>query len=95
MEGNLSMTILDDASWRRGLQPFRAARTEAFQAWALERLVAFNCGSGDIRWAILALALRWSAAAWLCGQRRLVLLVRKLIGRDGEAGRFCGWHHRC
>jgi hypothetical protein len=63
--------------------------------WASERLISFNCSSEDIRWAIIALALHWLATAWLYGQRRLVLLVRKCAGRDGEAGRFCGWNHRC
>jgi hypothetical protein len=63
--------------------------------WASEHLISFNGGSEDIRWVIIGLALRWFAAAWLYGQRRLVLLVRKDAVRDGEAGRICGGNCRC
>jgi hypothetical protein len=63
--------------------------------WASEHVISFNGGSEDIRWAIIALALHWLAAAWLYGQRRFLLLGRKCAGRDGEAGRFCGWNCRC
>jgi hypothetical protein len=65
------------------------------RVWASERLISFNGAPGDIHWAIIALALRSFAAAWLYGQKRFVLLVRKFAGRDGEAGRFCGWNYRC
>jgi hypothetical protein len=82
--------IIDDFGIGESSGPLWRARI-----WASERLVSFNCGSEDIRWAIIALALRWLAAAWLYGQRRSVLLIRNLAGRDGEAGRFCGWNHRC
>jgi hypothetical protein len=40
--------------------------------WALERLIAFNCASGDLRWAILALVLRSCAAVCGRGQRQLL-----------------------
>ena len=63
--------------------------------WASEHLISFNGGSEDIRWAIMGLALHWFAAGWLYGQRRLVLLVGKGAGRDGEAGRICGGDCRC
>jgi len=63
--------------------------------WASERLISLTCNSEDIRWAILALALRWLAAAWFYGKRRFVLVVRKLIGCDRETGRLCGWDCRC
>jgi hypothetical protein len=40
------------------------------QAWALERLIGFHCASGDIRWAMLALALRSFTAIWAFAQAR-------------------------
>jgi hypothetical protein len=82
--------IIDGFGIGRSSGPLWRARI-----WASERLISFNCNSEDIRWAILALALHWLAAAWLYGQRRVLLLVRKCAGRDGEAGRFCGWNCRC
>jgi hypothetical protein len=42
------------------------------QAWALERLISFNGASGDIRLAILLLAVRLSTAMWAFGQRRFL-----------------------
>jgi hypothetical protein len=63
--------------------------------WASERLISFSCNSDDIRWAILALALRWLAVAWFHGQRRFVLVVRKLIGCDRQARPVCGWDCQC
>jgi hypothetical protein len=89
MEGKFSMTIYDFGIHGDSGPLWRA------RIWASERLISFNCASEDIRWTILALALRWLAAAWLYGQKRSVLLVRKFAGRDGEAGRFCGWNYRC
>jgi hypothetical protein len=40
------------------------------QAWALERLVCFHCASGDVRWAMVALALRSFTAALAFAQRQ-------------------------
>ena len=40
---------------------------QSFQAWAFERLVALNLGSGDLRWAVVALvsgALTAVGNAW-------------------------------
>ena len=42
------------------------------QTWALERLIAAQLGSADLRWAMIALALNLLAAAWTVGRRRLV-----------------------
>jgi len=83
------MTIYDFGI-RRDSGPVLRARI-----WVSERLIALNCTPEDIRWAILALALHWLAAAWFYAQRRLVLVVRKLIGCDREARRICGWDCRC
>jgi hypothetical protein len=52
--------IIDGFGIGRNFEPLWRARI-----WASERLISFNCNSEDIRWAILALALHWLAAAWL------------------------------
>ena len=45
------------------------------QTWALERLIAFHVGSGDLRWALISLALSAFTAAWALGRRRIVRLA--------------------
>ena len=42
------------------------------QTWMLERLIAAQFGSSDLRWGMLALALNLLAAAWALGRRRFV-----------------------
>jgi hypothetical protein len=41
------------------------------QSWMLERLVAAQLGSADLRWAMIALALNALAASWAFGWRQL------------------------
>jgi hypothetical protein len=77
------MLILCDLRIRASLSPFRHA-----QIWAMERLMYVNCASGDIRWAILALAVRSFSAIWAAGQYRLGFRIRKLAGPRGLAARF-------
>jgi len=60
------------------LAPLRLA-----QAWAMERLISFDCASGDLRWAIIALALRSFTAVWAFGQKQLLQSVRNVAGRVG------------
>jgi hypothetical protein len=66
----------------------RAFQTWALQTWALQRLISFNCAGGDVRWAIIALALRSFAVLWVFGQRKFVLLVRSVAGRVGQGACF-------
>ena len=47
------------------------------QTWALERLIALHVGSGDLRWALISLALSAFAAAWAMGRRRMARLAGK------------------
>ena len=47
------------------------------QTWALERLIALHVGSGDLRWALISLAISCFAAAWALGRRRIVRLAGK------------------
>jgi hypothetical protein len=69
IEGSLSMMILCDLG---NYQPLWRVQT-----WALERLIALHVGSGDLRWALISLALSSFAAAWALGRRRMVRLARK------------------
>jgi hypothetical protein len=43
---------------------YRLQRLWRVQAWALERLMSFSGASGDIRLALMLLALRLSTALW-------------------------------
>jgi hypothetical protein len=58
------------------------------QSWALERLISISCVSGDVRWALVALALGSFTAIWVFGQRQFVLLVRSVAGRAGREACF-------
>jgi hypothetical protein len=77
------MLILCDHRIRASLSPLRHA-----QIWAMERLMYVNYASGDIRWAILALAVRSFSPLWAFGQHRLGCWLRKLAGRLAVAGRL-------
>jgi hypothetical protein len=72
IEGDLSMMILCELG---NYQPFWRIQT-----WALERLIALHVGSGDLRWALISLALSSFAAAWALGRRR----IARLAGRGAE-----------
>ena len=72
IEGDLSMMILCEFG---NYQPLWRLQT-----WALERLIAFHVGSGDLRWAAIALALRSFSAAWAFGRRQVVLMAGNGIG---------------
>ena len=51
------------------------------QTWALERLIAIHV-AGDVRWALMALALRSITAAWVFGQGHFVAhSACKRVGR--------------
>jgi hypothetical protein len=87
------MMILYDFGIRGNFGPLPRAQTwafqtRAFQTWALERLISLNCAGGDVRWAIIALALRSFTLLWVFGQRQFVPLVRNVAGRAGQEGCF-------
>jgi hypothetical protein len=74
-EGDFYMVILsDDGSF----QPFWRA-----QSWAMERLIYVHV-SGDLRWAVLALALGSLRSVWALGRQQFVLLFRRAASRAGE-----------
>jgi hypothetical protein len=66
-----------------GFRPFWRA-----QAWAMAHLISVHCTSGDYRWAIAALALRWFAALEAFVQKQLVSLARTVMGRAWQGARF-------
>jgi hypothetical protein len=74
IEGDLSMMILCEFG---NYQPLWRLQT-----WALERLIAFHVGSGDLRWALIALALRSFGTAWSLGRSR----IGQLAGNNTRSG---------
>ena len=58
------------------------------QAWAVEHLISVHGASGDFRWAIAALALRWLAALEAFAQKQLVSLACHVMGRAWHGARF-------
>ena len=54
------------------------------QSWVLERLIAFHFGSGDLRWAVIALTLRSLGAVWALARTQILPLRRDL---NAPAGR--------
>jgi hypothetical protein len=77
------MMILPDFGIRGHFEPLSRARS-----FALEHLISFRCGAGDVRWAIVALALRSFIAVCVFGQRQCALLVRSVMGRAWQGARF-------
>jgi hypothetical protein len=77
------MVILNEFAVLGGLGPLSRAQT-----FVLEHLISLHCASGDVRWAILALALRSLTAAWLFAQEQFVLLVRNVARRVRRKARF-------
>ena len=56
------MSILDRFGFQGSREPL-----SRFQAFALEQLISFHCGSGDMRWSLVALAADAVAAIWASG----------------------------
>jgi hypothetical protein len=86
---NLSMTILQTFGARESLGPFWRAHSEMHihvLAFVWGRLTAFN--SGDLRWAIIAMALRLLGAIWAFAERQLSLWARSVLRRAWQGARF-------
>jgi hypothetical protein len=60
------------------------------QAWAIERLVSVLSPPGDLRWAIVALAIAVLATLEALIHRQLVLLARNTMRRALKGARFAG-----
>jgi hypothetical protein len=67
------------------LRPFWRA-----QVWAAAYLASVHGTSGDVRWAIAALALRSLAVLEAFAQKQLVALARNVMGRAWHGARFAG-----
>ena len=55
-------------------------------AFVLARLISFN--SGDLQWAIAAMALRLLGAAWAFGERQFSQWARRVLRRAWQGARF-------
>jgi hypothetical protein len=75
-EGDLSMMILCDNG---NFQPFWRV-----QSWTLEHLTSIDCVVGDLRWAMMALALRSLRSLWVLGRDQFVLLLRRAASRPAR-----------
>jgi hypothetical protein len=71
------MMILNEFGFRGSRGPLSRARS-----FALEHLISFHCASGDIRWALVALAVRSFNAGWVFAQEQFV------AGRVGQGACF-------
>jgi hypothetical protein len=66
-----------------GFRPFWRA-----QVWTVEHLISVHGASGDFRWAMAALALRWFAALEAFARKQLVCLARTVMARAWQGARF-------
>ena len=60
------------------------------QTWAVERVVSFLSPSGDLRWAVAALAIAVLATLEAMIHRQLVSLARHIMRRALRGARFAG-----
>jgi hypothetical protein len=82
-EGDLSMMILNEFGFRGSRGPLTRARS-----FALEHLISLHCASGDIRWALVALAARSFNAVRAVAQAQFDLSVRNVAGRAWRGARI-------
>jgi hypothetical protein len=84
-EGNPSMIVLDIPAVRQGFGPLYRV-----QSFVLARLTSFNCDAADLRWTVLALALRALNATAAFGQRQLARWAKGVMRRAWQGARFAG-----
>lgn len=84
-EGNLPMTVLHIPAGCQGFGPLCRVQT-----FVLARLTSFNCGAGDLRWTILALALHALKVALAFAERQLARWARGVLRRAWQGARFAG-----
>jgi hypothetical protein len=87
---NLSMASLQAFGARESLGPFCRAQVQVV-AFVLGRVTAFN--SGDLRWAIIAMALRLLGAIWAFAERQLGLWANRVLRRAWQGARFAAERH--
>ena len=81
------MMILSGLGVYESFRLFRHA-----ESWALQRLISFNCASGDLRWAMVLLAFGSFTCAWSFARQQFTSLAqsrerrkRCFAGRDADA----------
>jgi hypothetical protein len=77
------MMILQAFGARESLGPVWRAYA---QIHVLARLIAFN--SGDLHWAIAAMALRLLGAIWAFAERQFAQWARRVLHRAWQGARF-------
>ena len=84
------MASLQAFGARESLGPFCRAQVQLV-AFVLGRVTAFN--SGDLRWAIIAMALRLLGAIWAFAERQLSLWASRVLCRAWQGARFAAERH--
>ena len=79
------MTVLHIPAGRQALGPLCRAQT-----FVLARLTSFNCDAADLRWTMLALALRALDVVSAFAQRQLARWARGVLRRAWQGARFAG-----
>ena len=87
------MTILQAFGARENFGPLWRAYAEIHaqvharvHSFVLPRLISFN--SGDLRWAIAAMALGLLGAAWAFAERQFAQWARRVLRRAWQGARF-------
>jgi hypothetical protein len=68
--------------------PGNLGHPQCVQSFAMEQLI--SCASGDLRWAVMALAVRLLAAVGAFAQKQAALLVRSFMHRAWQGACFAG-----
>ena len=87
------MTILQAFGARENFGPLWRAYAEIHaqaharvHSFVLPRLISFN--SGDLRWAVAAMALGLLGAAWAFAERQFAQWARRVLRRAWQGARF-------
>ena len=87
------MMILQAFGARESFEPVRRAYAHILaqgiaqaHAFVWARLIPFN--SGDLRWALAAMALHLLSAAWAFGERLFAQWARQVLRRAWQGARF-------
>ena len=84
------MMILQSFGARESFGPAWRAHAQVtyaqVYAFVLGRLISFN--SGDLRWAVAAMAVRLLGAVWAFGERQLARWARCVLRRAWQGARF-------
>jgi hypothetical protein len=79
------MMILQAFGVRESFGPVWRAYAQV-HAFVLARLISFN--SDDLRWAMVAMALRLLGASWAFGERQFTQWAQRVLRRAWQGARF-------